>query len=78
MDNGPRALCHEVPEEGERIDPGGVTAFERDLQRVLADQGHITDAQLRITEGLHSRQPAWQAGLASTFGAGARPSQLLT
>ncbi len=54
MDNGPRALCHEVPEEGERIDPCGVTAFERDLQRVLTDQGHIPNAQLGIAEGLHA------------------------
>ena len=54
MDNGPRELLHEVPEERERIDPRGVAALERDLERVLADQRHIADAHLSVVEGFHA------------------------
>src|SRR5438445_11171768 len=49
MDNGPRALCHGGPGEGERIEPGGVTAFGGGPQRVLAGQGHLPDGAARHT-----------------------------
>src|SRR5579864_752778 len=53
MDNGPRALCHEPLEQIEGVDAARVSAFERDLQRVLTDQGHVVDPQLVRIEAAH-------------------------
>jgi hypothetical protein len=51
-------------------------AFKCDLQRVLADQGHILDAQVIGAEAFHPVKPSGRPCLATTLCARARPSQL--
>jgi hypothetical protein len=52
-------------------------ALKCDLQRVLADQGHILDAQLIRAEALHPVEAARRPRLATALSARASPSQLL-
>src|SRR2546430_12583680 len=54
IDNGPPELCHQVPQERGHVEAGGVAALERDLQRVLADEGDVPDAELCVAEALHA------------------------
>src|SRR5437773_9306109 len=78
IDNGPAELLHQAPSEVRKcIEPGGMTALERDLQRVLADELDVLHPQLFVAERLHARQPSRHACLAPTLRARARPPQLL-
>ena len=52
--------------------------FESDLERVLAHQRNILDAQLVGFEALHASETSREAGLAATFRARAGPSKALT
>ena len=54
-----------------------MAAFERDLERVLADQRHVLDAQLIGVEVLDASKTSRHAGLAATLRARARPAQTL-
>ena len=54
-----------------------MSAGESDLQRVLADERDVFDAQLVGRETCQSRQASWCASFAATFGARARPTQTL-
>jgi hypothetical protein len=54
-----------------------VAAFERDLERVLADQRHILHAQLIGVEVLDASKTSRDAGLTATLRAGTRPAQSL-
>src|SRR5215472_1010892 len=76
-DNEPPALLHQASKKRKRVDPGGVSALERDLQRVLPDERYVLDSQLLVTECLDSRQAPRHSRLAATLGAWAGPSQLL-
>src|SRR5205823_4406906 len=79
-DNGALAIIPsgKRSEVAERVEAGVVSAFKPDLQRVLADQGYVLNAQLLIGKLADAREPARRAGLAATFGARACPAQLLT
>src|SRR6266508_2204583 len=73
IDNGPRELLHQGPAQvTERIDAGRVPAFERDLQRVLADEGDVADSQLIVVEALHAREATGHPRLAAALRAAAR------
>src|SRR5487761_1002289 len=61
----------------EGVDAGGGAAFEGDLERVLADEHNVFDAQLFGIQRLDAGQASWSAGFTATLGAGARPAQLL-
>jgi len=52
-----------------------VSAFKRDLQRVLADQRYVVDSQLVIGKALDAAQPARRARLAAALGARTCPPQ---
>ena len=54
-----------------------MAAFERNLERVLADQRHVVDAQLVGVEVLDASKTSRRAGLAATLGAWTRPAQSL-
>ena len=91
MDNGPAGIISndasvrpdpdesgtQVPEEPERVEAGGVPAFECDLERVLADQRHVLDAQLLLAQGFDPRKASRGARLTAALGARARPPKLL-
>ena len=55
-----------------------MSALERDLECVLADQRDILHAQLVWIQALDPRQAAGCAGFATTFSAWARPAKSLT
>jgi hypothetical protein len=55
-----------------------VSALERYLEGVLADERDILHAQLIGVQVLDPRQPAGRAGFATTLGAWTRPAQSLT
>jgi hypothetical protein len=54
-----------------------VAALERDLQGVLTDQAYVLDSQLDGIECFDPGQAPGRPSLASTFGARARPPELL-
>lgn len=54
-----------------------MAAFERDLERVLADQRHVVDEQLIGVEVFDASKTSRHAGLAATLGARTRPAQAL-
>src|SRR5260370_7582987 len=45
----------------ERVDAGGVAAFESDLERVLTDERHVSAEQLFGAERLDARPAPWGA-----------------
>jgi hypothetical protein len=53
-----------------------VSAFECDLERVLADQGHVFDPQLIGVKTLHPVEPSGGTSFAPALCARTRPSQL--
>src|SRR5450756_2085461 len=61
----------------ERVEAGRVTALERDLKRILTDEGDVLDAELFGAERLDPGQAPGGTGLTATFSARTRPSQLL-
>jgi hypothetical protein len=67
----------ESPEQDERVETGGVAAFERNLECVLADQSHVLYAQLIGVEMLDTSETPRDAGLAATLRARACPAQSL-
>src|SRR5437764_15061523 len=77
MDNGPRELLHQAPQQGKAIEAGRMSAFEPDLQGVLADQRYVADAELFIAERLDPRKASWHSRLAAALRAWACPTQLL-
>ena len=84
MDNGPPGLSQTFARLGtqrakvrERVDAGGVPAFESDLEGVLTDERDVFDTQLLGTQRLDPGQAAGCAGFTATFGARTSPSQLL-
>lgn len=72
-----RRLPTELAKQGERVKPGRVPAFERDLQRVLTDQSHVFDPELSGIEVLDASQASRSTGLTTTLGAWASPPELL-
>jgi len=48
IDNWRRELLHQAPQERKGIDACRVPALERDLERVLADEGDIADLELVV------------------------------
>src|SRR5207237_3941808 len=66
------------PEVAECVNPVRVPAFKRNLQRVLAPECYVLDAQLVVRQGVHPVEPARCSRLATAPGAGARPAQLFT
>ncbi len=54
-----------------------MTALERDLKRILTDEGDVLDAELFGAERLDPGQAPGGTGLTATFSARTRPSQLL-
>src|SRR5579859_6661780 len=65
----------EGSKKGEGVKPGGMPAFKRDLQRVLADERYVLDAELVLRQVLHPREAAGRTRFAATLGAGTRPAQ---
>ena len=55
-----------------------MAAFESNLKRVLADQGHVLHAQLIGVEVLDASETSGYAGLAATFRARTCPAQALS
>jgi len=55
-----------------------MAAFESDLKRVLADQGHVLHAQLIGIKVLDASEASGYAGLAATFRARTCPAQALS
>ena len=55
-----------------------MSALERYLEGVLADERDILHAQLVGVQVFDTRQPSRRAGLAATFGAWTRPAKSLT
>ena len=55
-----------------------MAALERDLERVLADEGHVLDAELVRSECREAREAPRGSRLTATFRARARPPQPLT
>ena len=78
--SGRRALSAraEPAQQGEGVEAGGVAALKSDLQRVLADEAHVLDPELVRCEALQVGKAAGRSRLASTFGAWACPSKLLS
>ncbi len=54
-----------------------MSALERDLKCVLANQRYVLDTQLFCLKVLHARKTSRDAGLAATLSARACPSELL-
>ena len=61
----------------EGVEPDRVTTFEGDLQRVLTDQRHVSDAQLVGGETRQSRKAPGRAALAAALSAWAGPAEAL-
>jgi hypothetical protein len=52
-----------------------MSAFKRDLQRVLADQGYVLYSQLVVWKAADAAQPAWSSRLTAALRAWTRPPQ---
>ncbi len=65
------------PKQDERVETGGVPAFKRNLECVLADQRHVLHEELIGIEVLDASKASRRASLAATLRAGACPAQSL-
>ena len=66
-----------LSEKCKGVQPGCMPAFESDLERVLANERHVLDAQVIWAQSFHPRQPSWCSSFTAALGTWTGPPELL-